>query len=88
MLCSRNASAKVVTSITAGDWPRSGRNTAKSIAVESARTTTTHAAMLNAAGHDEVNASVYAPAITSCPYAKLTRRSTPKTRPMPTAMSA
>ena len=35
-----------------------------------------------------MNASVYAPAITSCPYAKLTSRSTPKTSPIPTAMSA
>ena len=67
MLCSRNASAKVVTSMTAGDWPRSGRNTARSIAVDSARTTSTQAATLAAVGHDEVNASVYAPAITSCP---------------------
>ena len=63
----RNASAKVVTSMTAGDWPRSGRKTARSIAVESATTTTTQAATLAAAGQEDVNASVYAPAITSCP---------------------
>ena len=36
----------------------------------------------------EAKASAYAPAITSCPYAKLTSRRTPKTSPMPTAMSA
>ena len=32
MLCSRNATANVVTSITAGDCVRSGRKTARSIA--------------------------------------------------------
>ena len=37
--CSRNAIAKVVTSITAGDWVRSGRKTVRSIASESAITT-------------------------------------------------
>ena len=43
---------------------------------------------LAASGSDDVNASVYAPAMTSCPYAKLTRRSTPNTSPIPTAISA
>ena len=40
--CSRKATAKVVTSITAGDCVRSGRNTRRSIAVESAITTAKH----------------------------------------------
>ena len=45
-LWSRNATAKVVTSITAGDCVRSGRKTARSIANESAITTAKHAATL------------------------------------------
>jgi hypothetical protein len=61
------ASANVVTSITAGEAARKGLNTVRSIASESATTTTKHAAMLAAGGQEEVNASVYAPAITSCP---------------------
>ena len=88
MFWSRNATAKVVTSITAGDWVRSGRNTARSIASESAITTTKHATMLAAAGQSEVKASVYAPAMISCPYAKFTSLRTPKTMPIPTAISA
>ena len=64
---SRNAIAKVVTSITAGDWPRRGRKTTVSIASESATTTPKHAAMLHGTGHAEVKASVYAPAMTSWP---------------------
>jgi hypothetical protein len=67
MLWSRNATAKVVTSITAGDAVRSGRNTVRSIATESASTTAKHAAMLAAPDQAEVHASVYAPAITSWP---------------------
>ena len=39
MLWSRNATAKVAISITAGDCVRSGRKTTRSIASESARTT-------------------------------------------------
>ena len=66
-LWSRNATANVVTSITAGDCVRSGRKTARSIASESAITTAKQAAMLPAAGQSEVNASVYAPAMTSWP---------------------
>ena len=38
--------------------------------------------------HSDATASANAPAITSWPYAKLTRRSTPKTSPIPTAISA
>ena len=87
-LWSRNATAKVVTSITAGDCVRSGRKTARSIASESAITTAKHAITLPATGHADVNASVYAPAMTSWPYAKLTSRRTPKTSPIPTAISA
>ena len=66
-LWSRNATAKVVTSITAGDCVRSGRKMARSMANESAITTAKHATMLPATGQVDVNASVYAPAITSCP---------------------
>ena len=43
---------------------------------------------LAATGQSLVNASVYAPAMISCPYAKFTSRRTPKTSPIPTAMSA
>jgi hypothetical protein len=64
---SRNAIAKVVTSITAGDAPRSGRKTTVSIASESTTTTATQARMLVQIGQLDVNASVYAPAITSWP---------------------
>ena len=39
MLWSRNATANVATSITAGDCVRSGRKTSRSIATESASTT-------------------------------------------------
>ena len=39
MLCSRKAIANVVTSMTAGEEVRSGRNTARSIAIESPITT-------------------------------------------------
>jgi hypothetical protein len=64
---SRNAIANVVTSITAGDCVRSGRKTARSMANESAITTAKQAAMLPAVGQSDVNASVYAPAMISCP---------------------
>jgi hypothetical protein len=56
--------------------------------MDSATTTTKHAAMLAATGQAAVKASVYAPTMTSWPYAKLTRRRTPKTSPMPTAIRA
>ena len=36
---SMKAMAKVVTSMTAGDWPRSGRKTTRSISIDSATTT-------------------------------------------------
>ena len=85
---SKKAIAKVVTSITAGDCPRSGRKTTRSIASESAITTAKQATIPAEIGQPDVNASVYAPAITSWPYAKFTRRSTPKTSPIPTAISA
>ena len=57
-LWSRNATANVVTSITAGDAVRSGRKTARSIRNESAITTAKQATMLPATGQPEVNASV------------------------------
>ncbi len=85
---STNAIAKVVTSITAGEAPRSGRKTARSIANERTTTTTRQAARLQATRQLDVKASVYAPAMITWPYAKLTRRRTPKTRPIPTAISA
>src|SRR5579884_1613773 len=90
MLCSRKATAKVATSITAGDCVRSGRNTSRSIAVFSAITTAKQSKMPAQLGqpHTDEYASAYAPAITSWPYAKLTSRRMPKTSPMPTAISA
>ena len=42
MLCIRNATANVATSMTAGEWPRSGRNTTQSIATASVTTTAKH----------------------------------------------
>ena len=88
--CSRNATANVATSITAGEWPRSGRKTRCSIATESASTTAKQRTMPAQTGqpHSEASASANAPAITSWPYAKLTSRSTPNTSPIPTAISA
>ncbi len=89
-LCSRYATANVATSITAGDCVRSGRKTSLSITTESASTTAKQSRIPAQLGqfHCDAKASAYAPAITSWPYAKLTSRSTPKTRPMPTAISA
>jgi len=55
---SMKAIANVVTSMTAGDWPRRGRKIARSIASESATTTAKQATMLAATGQPEVNASV------------------------------
>ena len=59
MLCSRNATAKVATSITAGDWPRSGLNTIRSISSERVRTTAKHSRMPTETGQprSEANAS-------------------------------
>jgi hypothetical protein len=37
------AIANVVTSMTAGDWPRKGRKTTRSISIDRATTTTKHA---------------------------------------------
>jgi hypothetical protein len=54
MACSRKAIAKVVTSITAGDWPSSGRKTTRSIARESATTTAKQARMLSQVAQPEV----------------------------------
>src|SRR5581483_11472776 len=90
MLCNRYATANVATSITAGDWRRSGRKTSQSMSTESASTTPKQKRIETPTGspHDDPYASAYAPAITSWPYAKLTSRSTPKTRPIPTAISA
>ena len=88
--CRRNATANVATSIVAADCVRSGRKTTRSIAIERAITTAKHRTMPAHTGQSrsDANASANAPAITSCPYAKLTSRSTPKTRPIPTAISA
>ena len=59
MLCKRNAIAKVATSITAGDCVRSGRNTALSIASDSAITTAkqSNTAAHSGQSHWEANAS-------------------------------
>jgi hypothetical protein len=57
-LWSRNASANVVTSITAGEAVRSGLKTARSIRNESAITTAKQAMMLPATGHPAVKARV------------------------------
>ena len=69
MLCRRNATAKVATSITAGDCVRRGRNTTRSMAMESAITTAKQRTIPAQAGqsHCEASASAYAPAITICP---------------------
>ena len=77
-------------SMTAADCPRSGRNTARSIARESARTTAKQSAIPTPTGQSrsEAYASANAPAMISCPYAKFTSRITPKTSPIPTAISA
>ncbi len=90
MLWSRNATANVATSITAGDCVRSGRNTSRSIASDSASTTAKQRRIPAQPGqfHCDAKASAYAPAMMSWPYAKLTSRSTPNTSPMPTAISA
>ena len=66
---SRNATAKVATSIVAADWVRSGRKTTRSIANESASTTAKQRRMPMPTGQSrsEANASANAPAITSCP---------------------
>jgi hypothetical protein len=64
---SRKAIANVVTSITAGDWFRRGRNTTRSISSENATTIATQVSRLAANGHDDVNASVYAPTMISWP---------------------
>src|SRR4029079_6485013 len=54
---SMNAIAKVVTSITAGDAPRSGRKTTVSIASDRATTTATQGRMLVQGGQLDVEAS-------------------------------
>ena len=64
---SMKAIAKVATSITAGEAPRRGRKSARSITSESATTTTKQATMLQTTGQCAVKASVYAPAMISCP---------------------
>ena len=59
MLWRRNATAKVATSITAGDCVRSGRKTARSIASESAITTAKQKTTADQSGqsHCEAKAS-------------------------------
>ncbi len=76
--------------MTAGDCVRRGRNTSRSIATDRASTTAKQKRMPAHRGqfHCDENASAYAPAMISWPYAKLTSRSTPKTRPIPTAINA
>ena len=88
--CSRNATAKVAMSMTAADCVRSGRKTTRSIASESASTTAKQSAIPTPTGQSrsDAYASANAPAMISWPYAKLTSRITPKTSPIPTAMSA
>ncbi len=90
MLCRRKATANVATSMTAGDCVRSGLNTTQSIATDKTTTTAKQSRMPIHTGHPRsyANASAYAPAMTSWPYAKFTSLSTPKTSPIPTAMSA
>ena len=68
-LCSRNATANVATSMTAGDAVRSGRKTTRSIARESAITTAKHSTMPIQTGQSlsEANASANAPAMISWP---------------------
>jgi hypothetical protein len=77
-------------SMTAADCVRSGLNTTRSIASDSAKTTAKQSAIPTATGQSrsDANASANAPAMMSWPYAKLTRRITPKTSPMPTAINA
>ena len=88
MLWRRKLIANVATSIVAGEARRSGRNATTSSVIVSPITTPKQTRMLTAGLRSFVSASAYAPAITSWPYAKLTSRSTPKTSPMPTAISA
>ena len=68
-LCIRNATANVATSITAGEWPRSGRKTSRSISSESTSTTAKQRRIAAHTGqfHWEAIASANAPAITSWP---------------------
>ena len=66
---SRNATAKVATSIVAGGASRSGRKTAASISSESAITTAKQVSRLAHSGQPRslVTASEYAPAMISWP---------------------
>ena len=56
-------------SMTAADWPRSGRNTTRSIASESASTTAKQSAIPTPTGQSrsDANAIANAPAMISCP---------------------
>jgi hypothetical protein len=67
--CRRNAMANVAINITAADCARSGRNTTRSIASESASTTAKQSAIPVPTGQSrsEANASANAPAMISCP---------------------
>ena len=69
MFCSRNATANVAMSITAGEWPRSGRKTSRSIRIESTSTTAKQRTIPAQTGqpHWEASARAKAPAITSWP---------------------
>ena len=66
-LWSRKATAKVATSITAGDCVRSGRKTSRSSASESASTTAKQRTMPAQTGqsHSDASASANAPAMTA-----------------------
>ena len=69
MLWSRNATANVATSITAGEWPRRGRKTSRSISIDSTSTAAKQRTMPAHTGqpHCDASASANAPAITSWP---------------------
>ena len=69
MLCIRNATANVATSITAGECVRSGRNTIRSMSIVSASTTAKQSRMPAHDGQPQTDAyaTAYAPAMMSCP---------------------
>ncbi len=88
MLRNRKLTANVITNIVAGDASRNGRNARRSISRASATTTTTTSGTRTNADQPLVANSVYPPAISSSPWARLTSRITPKISPMPSATNA
>jgi len=78
----------VLVGVVAGSAFRRRRKTTRSIRIVSPITTTKHMTIERNGLQPFVRARVYAPAMISWPYAKLMIRSTPNTRPMPTAISA